>query len=226
MSKVHRFFRYVWRANAILILVAAAGVSFAVVTLLWAELGGSAARRRVSDAAPPLGTPDSGERLFLGEVSLVTGTSVMRGELQVMRSGGGFSSGSYPETRNILFVDSQSRAARWLLPDDDHVISEHRDVTTKDEKEGSDKPLATVALVKRAYTDLQTTEGTLLLFDPSGRNVQTVAESVRELHTAALDAGGRIYVLFERRQKYALASFDAVSLEKKEEHELTVPPLK
>jgi hypothetical protein len=43
MSKVQKLFRFVWRVNAVLILVAAAGVSFAVVTLMWSEFGGSAA---------------------------------------------------------------------------------------------------------------------------------------------------------------------------------------
>jgi len=86
--------------------------------------------------------------------------------------------------------------------------------------------VATLALVKPAHADLEVAEGTLLLFDPSGRNVQTVANDVRDLHTAALDGEGHIVVLFERRRKYVLASFDTVSLGKKEEHELEVPVLK
>src|SRR6266550_7453463 len=104
MSKVQRLFRYVWRVNAVLILVATAGVSFAVVTLMWSEFGGSAARSRVFEAAPPLGSADSGERLFLGQVALVEGTTILRGELVAQRSGAGFSSGSggYSEIRNIL----------------------------------------------------------------------------------------------------------------------------
>jgi hypothetical protein len=52
MSKVQKLFRFVWRVNAVLILVAAAGVSFAVVTLMWSEFGGSAARSRVFEAPP------------------------------------------------------------------------------------------------------------------------------------------------------------------------------
>lgn len=230
MSKIQRLFRYVWRVNAVLILVATAGVSFAVVTLMWSEFGGSAARSRVFEAAPSLGGSDSGERLFLGQVSLVRGTSVLRGELVSHRSSAGISSGSggYSETRNILFVDSESDVARWLLPDDDHVITEHPDVPliTQVDDRGGGRPVATLALVKSAHADLEATEGTLLLFDPAGVHVQTVAEGVRALHSATLDAGGRIALLFERRRKYVLASFDGTSLEKKEEHEVTVPALK
>jgi hypothetical protein len=94
MITIQRLFRYVWRVNAVLILVAAAAVSFAVVTLMWASFGGGGARGRVFEAAPPLGGADSDERLFLGAVSLVRGTSALRGELVAHRSRAGFSSGS------------------------------------------------------------------------------------------------------------------------------------
>src|SRR6266850_1560454 len=107
MSKVQRLFRYVWRVNAVLILVAAAGASLAVVIFIWSEFGGSAARSRVFEAAPPLGGAESGERLFLGQVEVVEGTTVLRGDLVAQRSGAGLgsSSGGYSEIRNILFVD-------------------------------------------------------------------------------------------------------------------------
>ncbi len=227
MSKVQKFFRYVWRVNAVLIFVAAAGVSFAVVTFLWLEFGGTAGRSRVFDAAPPMGSADSGDRLLLGDVSLVEGTNILRGELTADRSGAGLSSsGGYAEIRNLLFVDSQTHEARWLLPDDDHVITAHPDVARRTEDGKTGRPLATLALVKPAHADLDVADGVLLLLDPSGTHVQTVAEGVRELHTAALDAEGRITLLFERRRKYVLASFDAATLNKRQEHEVAVPPLK
>jgi hypothetical protein len=228
MIKIQRLFRYVWRVNAVLILFAAAGVSFAVVTLMWSSFGGSGARDRVFEAAPPLGGADSDERLVLGQVALVQGTSALRGELVAHRSGAGFSSGSseYSETRNLLFVDGQSDVGRWLLPDDDHVITEHPDIVPEAEDRGQGRPVATVALVKPAHGDSDVTDGTLLLFDPAGRHIQTVADGVRALHSATLDGGGRIALLFERRRKYVIASFDGTTLEKKEEHEITVPALK
>jgi len=228
MSRAHKFFRYLWRVNAVLILVAAAGLSVAVISLAWSEFGGSATRSRIPEAAPPLGAADSGERLFLGQVEPVEGTTVMRGELIAHRSGAGFGSGSgdYAQTRNIIFVDSESQPARWLLPDDDHVITAHPDVTTRPPDGRTARVVATLAVVKTADADLEAAEGVLLLFDPAGRNIVTVADGVRELHSAALDAEGRITLLFERRRKYVIAAFNADSLEKKQEHEVIVPPLK
>jgi hypothetical protein len=225
MSKSQKFFRYVWRLNAVLILVAAAAVSFGVGTLFWLQFGESAAQNRAFEASPPLGA-DSDERRLLDQVELVEGTSVLRGKLLSDRSALGSSSGSYNEVRNLLFVDDQSPTARWLLPDDDHVITKHSDVMTRAEGEKRARPVATFTLVKPAGADLRATEGLLLLFDPAGRNVQTVADGVRELHTAELEAEGRITVLFERRRKYVLASFDGRSLERNQEREITIPTLK
>jgi hypothetical protein len=213
--------------NALLILIASAAAIFAIMTLLWSQLGGSVTRNHVSEAMPPLTAGDVGEDLFLGEVALVEGTTVLRGDLVVRRSGAGFSSGSgYSETRNILFVESHTNTARWLLPDHNHVITAHPDVAIRTEDRRAGRPVATVALVKQAQTDLAVTEGTLLIFDPSGTRVQTVADGVREIHTATLDDDGRVILLFERRRKYVLATFDASSLEKREEHEVAVPKVK
>lgn len=227
MSKAQKVFRNIWRVNAVLILVAAAGVAVAVLTVAWSGFGGSAATDRAFEAAPPLGGADTAGRMLLGSVSLIPGTSTLRGELIARRSGAGFGSGSsdYAEIRNLLFMDRQSDVGRWLLPDDDHVITRHQDIAPEADDARRGRPVATTALVKASSGDMEVTEGTLLLFDPSGRNVQTVAEGVRVLHSAALDAEGRIALLFERRRRYVIASFDGTTLKKQEEHEITVPDL-
>jgi hypothetical protein len=227
MSRTRRFFRALWRINAILILVAAAGVSFAVISFLVSQLDWSSARRREAAAAPQVGESQAGERLFLGRVSVVPGTTVLRGELQVHRSGSGFSSGSggYLEVRNLLFVKDRATEGHWLLPDNDHAITEREDVGSESHDRGRQVPVATVVLVKPAHQDFTVSDGELLLLDPSGDRVQTVATGVRDLHTAAVQDTG-LLLLFERNRKYVLAVFDVPSLTKKEERELDVPPLK
>lgn len=226
MAKAHKVFKYIWRANAVLILLAAAALVAVAVALVWSEVAGSAARSRALDAAPPLRADHSGARLYLGPVELVEGAGVLRGELLAQRSGGGLSSGSYSETRNMLFVDDESQAARWLLPDDDHVITQHRDIATPAARDAPARVVATVAVVKPAQGELDAAEGTLLLLDPSGRRLQTIADGVRELHTAHLAANGRITLLFERRRKFMVALFDAATLAKTREYEVGVPVLK
>jgi len=213
--------------NAILILVAATGMGLAVASFLFSGLRGSSARERTAEASPVIGGSDSGLRLVLGRLTLVEGTSVLRGHLVANRAGGSFryASGDKSETRNILFMDADSQSSRWLLPDDDHVIVHQEYVYRFADNPRSRQPVATLALVKPALGDPNLSEGRLLLLDPAGRNIRAVADGVRELHTAALNAKGDITILFERRQKFILSSADAATLEVKSERQVTVPRL-
>jgi hypothetical protein len=69
-------------------------------------------------------------------------------------------------------------------------------------------------------------DGRLILADPVGRQVQTVAEGVQEVNGVALNEAGELAILFSRNRKYVLTSFDSGSLKKKEEREIDVPKLK
>src|SRR5512134_253603 len=99
MGRSHRFFRWVWRVDAILILVAAGAIAFGVGTLLVSELGARSARRQEATAGPVAVTGGGEAGLVLGRASVVQGTSMMRAELLVYRASAGFSSGGYSETR-------------------------------------------------------------------------------------------------------------------------------
>jgi prepilin-type processing-associated H-X9-DG protein len=226
MNKTERGFRYLWRVNAVLILVATASISVLAGSLFVSELGWSSDRRRVLDASPPVVSPDSDERLYLGSVEQVEGTGTLRGELLSPGHGKGFSSGGYgSETRNMLFLDGHFQAARWLLPDSHHVVSRHIDINSGGEASNPKRLVATIVLVKAVSADADADAGALLIFDPTGKNVRTVAEAVRDVNHASLSSDGRITVLYERNRKYVIASFDAASLEKKTENELSVPQL-
>ena len=172
-------------------------------------------------------TPDSSERLVLGPVEQVEGTDTLLGKLLAPGQGKGFSSGGYgSETRNLLFLDGQARAARWLLPDNRHIIARQIDITSSAVESQSRRPVATVVLVKAIASDAEDTDGSLLLLDPTGRHVKKIAEGVREVNHARLNRDGQIALLYERRRKYVIATFDATSLETRSEDELSVPQLK
>ena len=225
MAKWQKVFRYLWRMNAVLILVAAGAITFGVGALLFDQFGASQARSREAESGPLAGAGASDRRLFLGQASLVPGTNFMRADLLMHREGGGFSSGGYAETRNILFIHPGEKQARWLLPDDKRVIVERSDVATDDGEGKSKRTVATVALVKAREADPQTGTGALLLFGPSGTPIVPVADGVRALHVAAL-AGNQITVLYERDRQLVVALFDAVSLAKQEEQTMPVPAFK
>src|SRR4029434_7136706 len=105
-------------------------------------------------------------------------------------------------------------SARWLLPDDNHVVTEHSDVETRDQNREARRVVGTFALIQGAAPDLDASGGTLLLFDPTGRTVHQVSVGVRDLQAAILDQDAMLTVLFERDRKYVLAVFDPASLEK------------
>ena len=222
MSKSQKIFRYLWRINAVLILFAAGAITFGVGDLLIGEFGARTARSREAEAGIPVAAPaDSNAHLSLGRASVVAGTNVMRAVLSLDHGGKGFSSGGYSETRNILFIEPDQKEARWLLPDNDHIVSDSSDIT-----EGSDRSskrlIATAVLVKSPTGSPETAGGRILLFDASGRKIVEVASDVRELHLASL-SGGELTVLFERNRRLVVAAFDPGSLTKRREQEIVVP---
>lgn len=225
MATWQRAFRYLWRINAVLILVAAGAITFGVGALLVGQFGASTARTREAELGPLAAAGTSDPRLFLGQASVVPGTGFMRADLLLHHEGGGLSSGGYAETRNVLFIDPGDKHARWLLADDKHVIVESSDVATTEEEGKPKGTVATVALVKAAEADRQTSKGQLLLFGPSGVPVAQVSDGVRALHVAAL-TGEQITVLYERDQQLVVALFAAASLTKQQEQTMPVPPLK
>lgn len=225
MTRPQKLFRYLWRVNAILILVAAGAISFGVGALLLSEWGSRSAMRREAEAGPPLAGAQADPRMSLAQASVVAGTHVMRAQLLLSRGGGGFSSGGYSETRNILFVQPGEKAARWLLPDNQHVISDSADLVADKEDPKAKRTMATAALVKAADAELDVAKGKLLLFDPPGTRIVEVADGVRKLQVASL-ASGEITLLYERDRRLVLATFDASSFAKRGEQEMDVPQLK
>ena len=225
MRKSAKFFRWVWRVDAVLILVAAGAIVFGVGTLLVGELGARSAWRHEATAGPAVAGSDGEEGLVLGRASVVEGTNTMRADLVVYRSGAGFSSGGYTETRNLLFITPGEVAARWLLPDHDHVISETQDVVHHEDQAKASRTVATAILVKKRGPALETVGGRLILFNPSGTNVVEIADGVRTMHAATL-SGGELAVLFERDRRLSLATFDPQSLAKHHEQQMDIPELK
>lgn len=158
-------------------------------------------------------------------MSLVAGTNVMRADLSTERGGKGFSSGGYSETRNILFIEPDQKEARWLLPDNDHVVGDSIELTTEESDRKLRRTIATTVLVKPMTGSPESTEGRLLLFDATGRKIVEVATNVRQLHLTSL-TGGELTILFERNRRLVFATFDPGSLAKHTEQEINVPQLK
>lgn len=225
MRRSQKLFRYLWRINAVLILFAAGAITIGVGALMVEEFGARTTRNHEAEVGIPLAAAaDSNAHLSLGRTSVVAGTNVMRADLSLNRGGAGFSSGGYTETRNILFIEPGQKVARWLLPDNDHIIRDSSDIT-EDIDGKAKRMIATAVLVKPTIGLPETDAGRLLLFDAPGRKIVEVASNVREIHLTSL-SGGELTILFERNRRLVLATFDPGSLAKRGEQEIDVPQTK
>ena len=217
------FFRYVWRINGVLILVAAGATILGIGSLMFQEFGFHAARNRAEGAGIAVAEPNAKLDLVLGRASIVEGSQVMRAELQRYQGEGKFSSGG-SETRNILFIEPGQKAAHWLLPDNEHIILDSTDI--KDRLGSMDSPvIVTTVLVKSAAEPAESASGKLLVFDPPGKKIVEVADYVRTIQVASMKAG-ELSILFERDKHLYLDAFDPLSMTKVREQEIELPQLK
>jgi len=223
MTKFQKLFRYVWRIDAVLILIAAGAITFGVGAMVTSEFGARSARSRDAEAGVPVAA-DPKTSLSLGNTSQVPGTNVLRADLFLDRGGAGFSSGGYREIRNILFIEPGQKSAHWLLPDNDHQIVDNSDIGER-KTDDPKRIIATAVLVKPTTGTPESSTGKLLLFDPSGRNIVQVADGVRQIHHASF-GNGDLTILYERNRHFVMASFDSTSLTKHSEQEIEVPQLK
>jgi hypothetical protein len=121
MGKSQNFFRYIWRINAVLILVAAGSITLVAGSIFLDEFR-SRTQRQPETGIAVVAQESSSHPVHpqLGRAEIVPGTGVMRAVLSVdgEGTGKGFgSSGGSTETRNILFIEGGQKAAHWLLPD-------------------------------------------------------------------------------------------------------------
>ncbi len=223
MTKWKKAFRYLWRVNAILILVAAGAVTFGVVAYLVSEVAGRAALRREAEAAPAVAGAKADFRTSLSQPSFVTGTAVMRAHLYRHSGSVAFSSGT-SEVRNILFIQPGEKSARWLLGDNQHVI-ETTDLAEGDSYSSERRTVATAVLVKPAEGERDVEGGKVLLVDPPGRRVVDAAVGVRKIQMVVLRSD-EITLLYERDRRLVLATFDAGTFARRGEQEIDVPLLK
>lgn len=101
--KANKFFRYLWRVDAVLILFAAGAITFGVGVLVFEELGGRAALRHDAEVGVPVAA-DPAANLNLGHAEAITGTPVLRADLFLYKGG-----------RASAAVDTTKRGISCLL---------------------------------------------------------------------------------------------------------------
>jgi hypothetical protein len=228
MNRSSRFFRQVWRVNALLILVAAAAATFGIGTLIWSQIENNIRRGSAQAVAPVVPGKQTTGELRLGSLSPVEGTTLYRAVLSVPDRSVSFSSGGdSSETRNILVVDSATATSHWVLPTDKELIVYNEEVSrheTADTPAG--RPVATVLLVKTNSPNAEAEEGRLLISDPAATDVRELVAGVRMVYGVSLSATGQIVIMFEQKRTFHMAIVDAGTRRLVSDRIVAVPALK
>jgi hypothetical protein len=221
-----RFFRYVWRINAVAILLILAAAIVAMGLSFVSDIARQAGRHR-TPAAQPIAQEDSETPLKLGPPRTVAGTKTLRLELTKTRpaSKGYGSSSDSSETRNILFVDPATGASTWLLKSHKSIVAYTEDIHADDDSK-QNRLLASIALVKPEVDNDDSATGELLVFDASGGQIASVGGKVRSVHAAVAVNRAEFIVVFERGGKYHIARFDSATRRKTGETEIKVPAIR
>jgi hypothetical protein len=191
MSQSDRFFAWVWRVNALLLLgLGMAGFVGAVVLIF--NIGISLSRERPDRQLTQVAGADLTARdLRLADFRTIAGTSFLYAPLAPPSEYiGSSSSGGLGFAHNLLFFDTSTKKAHWLLPDNDHTIQSFSFLMDPpgvryaydDGESHRPKQVAIAILV-----EIQDSPGTpsanrgsrrLAIASPDGRGLTPIAESI------------------------------------------------
>jgi hypothetical protein len=116
MTRPGRFFRTLWRVNAVVVLTAGLLVCAAAVIVIVAMVRDLTRERAVTDNARREPEVVKGDVFELGAMTRLRGTPVMLLELTSRQhTGTGSYSGEPASVRNLLFYDSESGKSSWLF---------------------------------------------------------------------------------------------------------------
>jgi hypothetical protein len=222
MSKSARFFRVIWRVNAILFLVVAIAAALGVVWFAISQVQDTLRVQQRASVEPkvvaPKGTTDD---LTLNGFISVEGTSTLRADLVSRdRSPGSYSgSGGTSELRNIFYLDLETSTAHWLLPTNDRRIAYKEDVTRVGER-GESAPVATVLLTRALSSESDA--GQLLVANPTATVVKPIAGNVTTVSGQSLTRTGDLAVVFEQSRNYQVAIVDPATLSLRAVHQVVV----
>jgi hypothetical protein len=205
--KMARLFRTVWRINGVLVLLAfllllGAALVAAISSVTWRDRG--------RERTPSVVVEEKGERLFLGSVQDVEGTSFVLLPLESHLPGSKLSSGpSYEsETRNLLFYDAGTSVSRWLRPDHKGLIVNYQLLresgAAQERREPRNDPVRWIryelALADTNHDGKITREDAqqLAISGPGGEDLSIVLDDVEEILGYAPPRDGVMVVFFRR----------------------------
>lgn len=118
----NRFFKYVWRINGLLLLLAGL-LTLALLAFAGYQIYAQQSGRDRQNSLPLASTGESAPPTQLGVTQAIPGTPyVMMPLLADPADKPGYFSKSGADARNYLFIDGQHQAQHWLLANNDQLI--------------------------------------------------------------------------------------------------------
>ncbi len=196
-----RAFSIIWRINAVVILLAGSAATIALVALLVSLVLDAAPSRRTETVADTAAAPDAAPlNARIGGFESMAGTTVLRAPLNVDEGGKYSSHGGADNTRNYLFLDTETKNAHWLLPNNEVEIFSARDLP--EPERDAQPPLRVIVYQVLAHDGNQ--DGridhddrlTLAISDPSGRGYRELVAAVDTVNAMWLADPDHLAVLY------------------------------
>ncbi|MCI0657621.1 MAG: hypothetical protein L0170_11200 [Acidobacteria bacterium] len=225
----HRFFRIVWRINAIVLLVAAA------VAILILGIGAVALGRDMfrtwgeREAVTVAGQRVESSRFQFENFELLPGTGVLRSPLAVYESYGFGSSGGGRAILNYFYYDSSTRNAHWLLKDNERLIWWSCDLKTSATQPAESRTLGSLYAVVESDSDHdgQLTSSDLssvLLTDPAGAQETRILERVSDIQGCEVLSPSSAVLFYVSKSELRAATLDLGQLRIESDASLAAVP--
>lgn len=219
-NRAEAFFRWVWRANGLIVLALGCIALFAASAMIF-NIGLFSARNATEKDVTKVAGADLGaENLRLGSFNRVRGTGFLYATLASPSDyiGSGSSDG-LGQPRNLLFFDTATRGAHWLLPNNMQQISEYSFIGDSPEPDCD---------YRRSCEDASSVQAVLLEIDPlphempltkryvaigsaDGRNLATIAYGIDRLLGHYLKSRDSLIVFYSAEGALKVLEVDPVS---------------
>lgn len=209
-DRSERFFAWVWRLNGLLILALALIGTVGALAIAF-NVSVFATREHPEDQLSEVaGTDLSAQDLRIGDFRSIAGSQFLYAPLASPSDYiGSGSSGGLGQAHNLLFFDTATKTAHWLLPNNDQIIPSYSFLMDPPGRryayvdgEADDRKQVAVALLvelqeKRNEEQSDAGSRSLAIASPEGRGLTPIAPSIQGLlghHHARKDSLFVFYV--------------------------------
>lgn len=222
--------RDIRRINSLLLF---GGLIAFTLLMLWGV--GSSDEERNRDVVATAKSGDSSEKLNfrLEDVKDIPGADTQMLKLTASKTRSGIYSGYEHDTRNILFLAGDDKAARWLFPDQSRVIHTAIQLQAQDiDNKTNTTNIVTVALYY-VYSEKDTTgDGEITQSDKSslglsranGEDFATVLTGIDRVYSVSLAKPYAISVIYRTGRNLRHAQYSVETLAKIFDREVTNIP--